>query len=90
MVVSPFFRSSPSFDVLHSFIKAINKIYGCVVHRKDHLINKETGQYDEAEFLKHPDRYTSTFKTKVSSFSLEKNDDFFFIHSLKFSSDNDL
>ncbi len=29
-------------------------------------MNKETGGYDEAEFLKHPDRYTSTFKTKVS------------------------
>ena len=35
-------------------------------NRKDHLINKETGQYDAEEFLKHPDRYTSTFKTKVS------------------------
>lgn len=55
----------------HSFYfplkkKGINKVYGCLVQRKDHLINKETGQYDEAEFLKYPDRYTSTFKTKVS------------------------
>jgi len=32
------------------------------------LINKETGKYDEQEFLKYPDKYTSTFKTKVSSF----------------------
>ncbi len=48
------------------FLKAINKIYGCVIHRKDHIINKDTGQYDDKEFNKHPDKYTSTFKTKVS------------------------
>ena len=44
---------------------ANNKIYGCVIQRKDHLINKETGEYDEAEYTKHPNRYTSTFKSQV-------------------------
>jgi hypothetical protein len=44
----------------------MNKIYACVINRKDHLINKETGQYNAEEFIKYPDKYTSTFKTKVS------------------------
>jgi hypothetical protein len=56
-------------QILYLFYKAINKIYGSVVHRKDHLINKETGRYDEQEFLKYPDKYTSTFKTHVSYFN---------------------
>jgi hypothetical protein len=49
---------------------AVNKVYGCVVQRKDHLINKETGKYDKEEYLNHPDRYTSTFKTQVSVMSI--------------------
>lgn len=78
MVVSSFSRCSSSFSFVLSQ-KAINKIYGCVVHRKDHLINKETGQYDAEEFHKHPNRYTSTFKTKVSErFSLHSFHDILF------------
>ena len=50
----------------NDFVLALNKVYGCVIQRKDHLINKETGKYDEEEYTKHPDRYTSTFKTHVS------------------------
>ena len=57
---------SNSIKKILFIFKAINKIYGCIINRKDHLINKETGQYNAEEFLKHPDRYTSTFKTKVS------------------------
>jgi len=58
--------------------QAINKIYGCVVQRKDHLVNKETGHYDAEDYQKHPDRYTSTFKTKVSYLNEHFNRNFSF------------
>ncbi|CAF1178513.1 unnamed protein product [Adineta steineri] len=48
---------------------ANNKIYGSVIQRKDHLINKETGEYNEAEYHKYPNRYTSTFKTKIAPYA---------------------
>ncbi|CAF2734506.1 unnamed protein product [Rotaria sp. Silwood2] len=48
---------------------AANKVYGCVILREDHLINKETGKYDEEEYLKHPERYTSTFSTKIAPYA---------------------
>jgi hypothetical protein len=67
MVVSHFSWQTQTYVLCVFFSsKAINKVYGCVIQRKDHIINKETGQYDEEEFLKRPDKYTSTFKTKVS------------------------
>jgi hypothetical protein len=64
MVVRIFLSLNSNLFLL--FSKAINKVYGCVIQRKDHLINKETGRYDEEEFIRYPDKYTSTFKTKVS------------------------
>ncbi|UJR16111.1 hypothetical protein I4U23_003023 [Adineta vaga] len=48
---------------------AMNKIYGCVIQRKDHLIYKGTEKYDEAEYTKHPDKYTSTFRSKIAPFA---------------------
>ncbi|CAF2100508.1 unnamed protein product [Rotaria magnacalcarata] len=48
---------------------ATNKIYGCVVQREDHLINKETGLYSEAEYLEYPDRYISTFNTQIAPYA---------------------
>lgn len=63
--VSPLAQSTP-FNV-PVFHPAVNKVYGCVIQRKDHLINKETGVYDEQEYTAHPNRYTSTFKTQVRS-----------------------
>jgi len=44
-------------------------------------MNKETGQYDEEEFVKYPDKYTSTFKTKVSYLKLKF---FFFLININF------
>ncbi|CAF0984180.1 unnamed protein product [Rotaria sp. Silwood1] len=48
---------------------ATNKVYGCVIGRGDNLINKETGKYDEEEYLKYPERYTSTFSTKIAPYA---------------------
>ncbi|CAF3408833.1 unnamed protein product [Rotaria sp. Silwood1] len=48
---------------------ATNKVYGCVVLREDHLFNKETGQYNEEEYLKYPEKYASTFSTKIAPYA---------------------
>ncbi|CAF0842961.1 unnamed protein product [Rotaria sordida] len=48
---------------------ATNKIYGCVILREDHLVNKQTGQYDEEEYVKYPERYTSAFNTKIAPYA---------------------
>uniref|UniRef100_A0A915CP55 Uncharacterized protein n=1 Tax=Ditylenchus dipsaci TaxID=166011 RepID=A0A915CP55_9BILA len=43
----------------------LNKVYGCVVSRADHMIRKEGGVFNMHEFDEHPDRYVSTFASEV-------------------------
>lgn len=43
----------------------MNKIYGCVISRGDHLIRKNGGRYDKAEFEEFPERYVSKFASEV-------------------------
>ncbi|KAF2347992.1 Alanine dehydrogenase/pyridine nucleotide transhydrogenase N-terminal, partial [Trinorchestia longiramus] len=43
-----------------------NKVYGCEVSREDHIINRNTGRFDAAEYEEFPDRYISTFSRNVS------------------------
>ena len=44
---------------------AHKKIYGCVVDMEDNLVRKSDGKFDMEEYFQHPERYTSTFFTKV-------------------------
>lgn len=44
----------------------LNKIYGCVVSRDDHLVRADGGRFDPEEFETHPERYISTFANEVS------------------------
>ncbi len=44
---------------------AIDKVYGTVVSREDHLVRKDGGGFDAPEFEQHPERYASTFAIKV-------------------------
>lgn len=46
-------------------LKATNKVYACVVGRKDHLVRKEGGGFDSDEYEEFPERYASTFSIKV-------------------------
>lgn len=48
---------------------ATNKVYACKVSRQDHLINKETGKFDAAEYEEHPERYVSTFAREIAPYS---------------------
>ncbi|KAK8721919.1 hypothetical protein OTU49_012634, partial [Cherax quadricarinatus] len=43
---------------------ATNKIYCCEVSRRDHLVRKDSGQYDAVEYEEHPERYISVFAHK--------------------------
>ncbi|KAI6180621.1 Alanine dehydrogenase PNT and Saccharopine dehydrogenase domain containing protein [Aphelenchoides besseyi] len=43
----------------------MNKVYGCVVSRSDHLIRKKGGKFDKKEFDKHPERYVSKFASEI-------------------------
>ena len=43
----------------------LNKVYGCVVTRADHMVPKNGGVFNKAEFNEHPERYTSRFATEV-------------------------
>ena len=69
------FRELPHEYVTPSQLKKVaqhgstNKIYACVVSRQDHLINKETGKFDAAEYDAHPDRYMSTFSREIAPYS---------------------
>ena len=42
-----------------------HKVYGTVVDKADHLYRLEGGEYDDAEFEAHPDRYGSIFADQV-------------------------
>lgn len=41
------------------------KIYATVVHRKDHIVRKDGGPFDRAEYERHPEKYKSTFNENI-------------------------
>ncbi|XP_072178275.1 alpha-aminoadipic semialdehyde synthase, mitochondrial-like [Diadema setosum] len=43
----------------------IRKVYATVVHRKDHIVRKDGGEFDRAEYDMHPERYKSTFSEEI-------------------------
>lgn len=45
----------------------MNKVYGAVVSREDHIRRKEGGDFDPEEFQLHPEQYYSNFAKNVSS-----------------------
>ncbi|KAI6206438.1 Alanine dehydrogenase PNT and Saccharopine dehydrogenase domain containing protein [Aphelenchoides besseyi] len=47
----------------------MNKVYGCVVSRSDHLIRKEGGTFDKQEYDKHPERYVSKFASEIAPYA---------------------
>lgn len=42
------------------------KVYVTVVHRKDHIINKDGSPLDPQDYEKHPEKYRSTFSEKIA------------------------
>lgn len=46
-----------------------NKLYGCEVSRSDHLERREGGGFDAQEYDQHPERYISTFSTKIAPYA---------------------
>lgn len=44
----------------------MNKVYGCVVSRDDHIRRKDGGGFDPEEYELHPELYYSTFAKNVS------------------------
>ncbi|VDO90915.1 unnamed protein product [Haemonchus placei] len=50
-------------------ISELNKVYGCVVTRADHMVAKNGSPFDKAEFEKHPERYTSKFATEIAPYA---------------------
>ncbi|CAI5448094.1 unnamed protein product [Caenorhabditis angaria] len=48
---------------------ALNKVYGCVVTRKDHFVPKNGGPFNKQEFEQYPDRYTSKFATEIAPYA---------------------
>ncbi|UYV78981.1 AASS [Cordylochernes scorpioides] len=48
---------------------SINKLYGTVVSRDDHFQRKEGGGFDPEEFENFPERYYSTFATKIAPYA---------------------
>lgn len=51
---------------IQSSLSGLNKIYGCIVRRRDHLERKNGGGFDSQEYDEHPEKYISTFSKKVS------------------------
>ncbi|MFH4980033.1 hypothetical protein AB6A40_006742 [Gnathostoma spinigerum] len=47
----------------------INKVYGCVVGRHDHLFTKDGKPFDEESFLKYPETYISKFATEIAPYA---------------------
>ncbi|XP_015187447.1 PREDICTED: alpha-aminoadipic semialdehyde synthase, mitochondrial [Polistes dominula] len=45
------------------------KIYACEVRRRHHLERKEGGGFDSDEYVKHPERYISTFSKKIAPYT---------------------
>ncbi|XP_045768568.1 alpha-aminoadipic semialdehyde synthase, mitochondrial [Maniola jurtina] len=46
-----------------------NKIYGCEVRRRHHLVRKNGGGYDPQEYEEHPERYISTFAQTIAPYT---------------------
>uniref|UniRef100_A0A915PET4 Saccharopine dehydrogenase (NAD(+), L-glutamate-forming) n=2 Tax=Meloidogyne TaxID=189290 RepID=A0A915PET4_9BILA len=47
----------------------LNKVYGCVVSRADHMIRKEGGIYKREEFEKQPELYVSKFASEIAPYA---------------------
>uniref|UniRef100_A0A915MCT2 Saccharopine dehydrogenase (NAD(+), L-lysine-forming) n=1 Tax=Meloidogyne javanica TaxID=6303 RepID=A0A915MCT2_MELJA len=47
----------------------LNKVYGCVVSRADHMIRKEGGTYKREEFEKQPELYVSKFASEIAPYA---------------------
>ncbi|CAI4227869.1 unnamed protein product [Auanema sp. JU1783] len=47
----------------------LNKVYGCVVTRADHMVPKNGGVFNKEEFEAHPERYTSKFATEIAPYA---------------------
>ncbi|EPB71355.1 saccharopine dehydrogenase [Ancylostoma ceylanicum] len=47
----------------------LNKVYGCVVTRADHMVPKNGGAFSKAEFEEHPERYISKFATEIAPYA---------------------
>uniref|UniRef100_A0A914VUB3 Saccharopine dehydrogenase (NAD(+), L-glutamate-forming) n=1 Tax=Plectus sambesii TaxID=2011161 RepID=A0A914VUB3_9BILA len=47
----------------------LNKVYGCVVSRADHIVHKAGSVYDPEEFEQHPERYVSKFATEIAPYA---------------------
>ncbi|XP_015922645.2 alpha-aminoadipic semialdehyde synthase, mitochondrial [Parasteatoda tepidariorum] len=48
---------------------SMNKVYGAVVSRDDHIRRKEGGGFDAEEFELHPDRYYSNFAKTIAPYA---------------------
>lgn len=53
----------------NSSILDTTKIYGCEVRRRHHLERKEGGGFDSNEYVKHPEKYISTFSKKIAPYA---------------------
>ncbi|KAI3418932.1 hypothetical protein GPALN_008027 [Globodera pallida] len=47
----------------------LNKVYGCVVSRADHIIRKGGGVYDRDEFEAQPEKYVSRFASEIAPYA---------------------
>lgn len=47
----------------------LNKVYGCVVTRADHMVPKHGGIYNKQEFEEHPELYISKFATEIAPYA---------------------
>lgn len=46
-----------------------NKLYACEVSRSDHLERRDGGGFDAEEYDTNPERYISTFSTKIAPYA---------------------
>lgn len=44
-------------------------MYGCAIRRSDHLERREGGGFDAQEYDQYPERYISTFSTKIAPYA---------------------
>ena len=51
-----------------------------MVEKADHLVRKDGGSYDSADFTAHPEEYTSTFADTVSQGQLRRLDKYRFLY----------
>lgn len=49
----------------------LTKVYGTVISRHHHLVRKSDGVYDPFEYEHHPERYTSHFRSSVSTMDVQ-------------------